>query len=51
MLLALVEARATIRIPCVAGLIGRRTTLVTTRPYRGGLCYTIAMRAGNGSYD
>jgi hypothetical protein len=53
MLLALApaEARGTIRVPCVAGLTGGRTTLVTTRPFRSGLCYTIPMRTGNGSYD
>ena len=46
----LADAIETTRLHHVAGLTGGRTTLVTTRPYRGGLCYTIAMRTGNGGY-
>jgi hypothetical protein len=48
--LALVEARGTTRIPCVASLTDGRTTVITTRPFRGRLCCSIAMRTGNGSY-
>jgi predicted ATPase with chaperone activity len=48
--MSLAEAIETTRIHRVAGLTSPRTTLVTTRPYRGGVCYTIAMRTGNGGY-
>ena len=47
----LAEAVETTRIHSVAGLTGDRTDLVTTRPFRGGLCYAIVMHTGNGSYD
>jgi magnesium chelatase family protein len=49
--MTLAEAIETTRIHSVAGLIGERTALVTTRPDCSGLCSLIAMRTGNGSYD
>jgi magnesium chelatase family protein len=49
--MTLAEAIETTRIHSVAGLIGERTALVTTRPDCSGLGSLIAMRTGNGSYD
>jgi magnesium chelatase family protein len=45
------EALETTRIHRVAGLTDARTALVTTRPCRGGLYYSIVMHTDNGSYD
>jgi Magnesium chelatase, subunit ChlI len=46
--MTLAEAIETTRIHSVAGLIGERTALVTTRPDCSSLCSLIAMRTGNG---
>jgi hypothetical protein len=48
--MALAEAIEATRSHRVAGLTGDRTVLVTTRPCRGGFCYSIAMSTGNSSY-
>jgi hypothetical protein len=47
----LAEAIKTTHIHRVADLTGTRRALVTTRPFRGGLYYSIVMHTGNGSYD
>jgi predicted ATPase with chaperone activity len=39
----------TTRIHRAAGLSSGRTPLITTRPFRGGLCYSIAMSTGHSS--
>jgi magnesium chelatase family protein len=49
--MTLAEAIETTRIHRVAGLTGDRTALVTNWRNRSGLCSSIAMRTGNGSYD
>jgi magnesium chelatase family protein len=49
--MTLAEAIETTCIHRVAGLTGDRTALVTTRPDRGSLYSSIAMRTGNGSCD
>jgi magnesium chelatase family protein len=49
--LTLPEAIETTRIHRVADLTGTHRALVTTRPFRGGLYYSIVMHTGNGSYD
>ena len=48
--MSLAEAIETTRMHRVAGLIDGRTTLVTGRPFHGGLCDPIAMRTGDSSY-
>jgi hypothetical protein len=48
--MSLAEAIETTRIHRVAGRTDGRTALVTTRPCRGGLCYSIAMSTGIGIY-
>jgi hypothetical protein len=47
--MTLAEALDTTRIPRLAGLSSGRTALITTRPFRGGLCYSVAMSTGNSS--
>jgi hypothetical protein len=47
----LAEAIKTTHIHRVADLTGTRRALVTTRPFRSGLYYSIVMHTGNGSYD
>jgi magnesium chelatase family protein len=49
--MTLAEALETTRLHRVASLTGTRRALVTTRPFRGGLHYSIVMHTGNGSYD
>jgi Magnesium chelatase, subunit ChlI len=47
--MTLAEAIETTRIHSVAGLTDGRAAPVTSRPFRGGLCYSITMSTGNSS--
>src|SRR5262245_47448142 len=49
--MTLAEAIETTRIPRVAGRLGDRTAVVTTRRDRRSLWSSMAMRTGNGSYE
>jgi hypothetical protein len=44
------EALDTTRMNRVAGRTGGRTAVVTTRPFHGGLRYSMPMSTGNGIY-
>ena len=48
--MSLAEVLETTHIHSVAGLTDGRTALVTSRRFRGGLCYSMAMSTGNSSY-
>jgi magnesium chelatase family protein len=48
--MTLAEAIETMCLHSVAGMSDGRTALVTTPPFRDGLCYSIAISIGNGSY-
>jgi hypothetical protein len=49
--MTLAEAIKTTHIHRVTDLTGTRRASVTTRPFRGGLYYSIVMHTDNGSYD
>jgi hypothetical protein len=48
--MTLAEALETTRIHRVAGLTNGRAAVITTRPFRGGLCDSLAMSTGNCRY-